>query len=118
LTPRILIVDELLFYRNKIGAVAISVDDGETVWIPSGRNLPLTLAWEWTDEPGLETLLTPQQNKVLEEAKNAPPLTEIEKMAEDLRKRQRDAQKDYFQPPPPHRRVRESVLVVTSDPDD
>jgi len=106
---------EILFYRNCKGAVAVSLDDGETVWTPQGRNIPITPAWEWTDEDGLLPLLTPPQVKVLEEARNAPPLTEIEELALRLHKRQMAVRKDYYHPPPPPRRVKASAIVVVSD---
>lgn len=108
---------EPLFYRNCVGAVALSVDDGETVWIPQGRNIPLTPAWKWTDEDGLEACLNDVQTKALEHARNAPPLSDLEQMAEKLRKGQLKTKKDYRQSRV-FRQVSESVLVVKSDPDD
>ena len=74
---------EPLFYRNCVGAVALSVDDGETVWIPQGRNIPLTPAWKWTDEDGLEACLNDVQTKALEHARNAPPLSDLEQIPID-----------------------------------
>jgi hypothetical protein len=109
---------EILFYRNCAGAVAISLDEGETVWTPAGRNIPLVPAWEWTDEDGLESLLTSPQVKALDDSRKAPPLTEIEELTRVFHKRQMAVKKDFYQAPPPPRKVRESVLVVTSDPDD
>ena len=109
---------EPLYYRNIKGAVALSVDDGETVWTPEGRNIPMTPVWEWTDEDNLEPLLGPEQAMALKEALESPPLSEIEELTLLFHKRQLAAKKDYYQPPPPPISVRESVLVVSSDPDD
>lgn len=97
--------------------MALSVDDGETVWTPQGRNIPLTPAWEWTDEDGLEACLNEAQAKALERARNAPPLTDLEQMVENLRKGQAKVKKDFRQQQV-YRQVSESVLVVKSDPDD
>lgn len=106
---------EVLFYRNRKGDVAVSLDDGETVWTPQGRNIPMTPAWEWADEDGLELLLTPHQVKAIEDARNAPPLTEIEELVLRLHKRQLAVRKDYYQPPPPPRRVRTSQDLWNDD---
>ncbi|MDB4277995.1 hypothetical protein N9917_00030 [Deltaproteobacteria bacterium] len=38
-----------LYYRNRANAVAVSVDDGETVIIPLGRELPWREVWEEVD---------------------------------------------------------------------
>ena len=110
---------EILYYRNCVNAVAISLDDGETVFTPEGRNIPLTPAWEWTDEDGLESLLSPSQTKAVEYIRSAPPLSEIAQLVETFHKRQLAAKKDYRQVDPQKlRRVRESVLAISSDPDD
>jgi len=111
-------VTEPLYYRNCKGDVALSLDDGETIWTPQGRNIPMTPSWEWTDEEDLEVLLSTPQAQALERSRKAPPLTELEQLVDTFHKRQLAARKDFRQAPRPLRQVRESVLVVTSDPDD
>lgn len=106
---------EVTYYRNCHGAVSVSLDEGETVVIPMGRTIPLTPVWEESDEDGLDALLTPSQAQALAEFRARPPMTELEQMAWDMRKRRLAAVKDYAQPIPEPRKIRESARVVVSD---
>ena len=61
-------MDEMLFFTNYRGSVAVSCDDGETVFAPSGRRLPLTPAWvpvedDDDDLRALQKQLTPLQRQ-------------------------------------------------------
>lgn len=106
---------EVIYYRNCHGAVSVSLDEGETVILPTGRRIPLTPVWEESDEDGLDMLLTPPQVQALAEFRARPPMTELEQMAWDMRKRRLAVAKDYAQPVPEPRKIRESAKVVVSD---
>lgn len=58
-------MDDLLYFTNYRGAVAVSYDDGETVVIPSGRCIPLTPLWvpEHEDLALVRDSLTLEQRK-------------------------------------------------------
>lgn len=107
-------VMEILYYRTDRGGIAISLDEGETVIIPSGRKMPITPVWKETDED-LEDSLTVMQAGALEEFREKPPMTDLEQMAWNLRKAERQDEKNYAQPEPDHRYVRESALVVVAE---
>jgi hypothetical protein len=55
---------DLLYYRNRSGAVAVSADDGEQVIIPSGRTLPWREAWT-EDDGDLRAELSEPQVKAI-----------------------------------------------------
>jgi len=112
---------EILYYRNPKGAVAISLDEGVTVVIPSGRRLPTTEVWEETDEDNLEELLTEHQVQVLADFRSRPALTGLDLMAWRLGQREKAAfAKGYAQSELTyrHRTIKESARVVSSDPED
>jgi len=111
------------YYRNPKGLVAISVDEGETVCIPSGKVLPWAEAWEETmDNLGAE--LTPAQQAVIDkielEAQERANLTGIDKMVADLEDRTiaERAKHEWVEKPREHPVLPEGAQVICSDPDD
>jgi hypothetical protein len=57
-------VIDLLYYRNCKGVAAVSVDEGKTVVLPNGREIPWQEAWEEVDED-LRAELTEAQGKTV-----------------------------------------------------
>jgi hypothetical protein len=59
------VMDDLLFFTNYRGAVAVSYDDGETIVVPTGRRIPLTPMWvpEEEDLDLLRERLTLEQRR-------------------------------------------------------
>lgn len=56
--------DDPIYYRNRSGAVAVSLDDGVTVLLPTNRQITRTEAWDESDKD-LHADLTPwQQGRV------------------------------------------------------
>jgi hypothetical protein len=111
----------ILYYRNSRGGVAFSPDEGETVVVPKGRRIPITSVWQEIDDEDEEDILpglTPIQVQILEEAKQRPPMTELEQMAWELGRRERLAERDYAPPENEFRRILESAIVVVSDFED
>ena len=102
------------YYTNCKGAVAFSVDEGETVCLPTGRRIPWSDAWEETMDD-LETSLTETQQAVLKAHRDRPPLSEMEGVYAAHGKRERQAEKGHYRPPPPPPVLPESAMVVTSD---
>lgn len=45
---------DALYYRNRRGDTAISIDDGETVYLPTGRHIGRLPAWVEIDEDEAE----------------------------------------------------------------
>jgi len=107
-------VFDILFYRNKVNQVAFSLDDGDTVYTPQGRNIPITSAWTESDEDGLEVSLTAVQKDLLDKARQAPPLSELDQLTKTFSKRMAKAKKDYVQKVF-IKEIPESVKVVFSD---
>lgn len=54
-----------IYYCNQRGAVAVSIDDGHRLLLPTERVIPLTDAWEESDED-LRAELTSWQRRLLE----------------------------------------------------
>jgi hypothetical protein len=109
---------DLLYYRNPQGNVAISLDEGETVIIPSGKRLRVTPVWVETDEEGLESRLTQEQADALAVFRVKPPMTDLEQMVWKMHKRKLAAAYQYAPLNEPSRKIMESAQVVVSDLED
>jgi len=80
---------DILYYGNGRGGAAVSLDDGITVIVATGRTLDRTGVpmWEETDLEDIEALLTEPQKKAIQDYRNRPPLTPLQEMAERLRRK-------------------------------
>ena len=111
------------YYLNPSGKVAFSMDEGDTLCLPSGKLIPYQDAWEEVQDD-LQGKLTPTQAKTLgamqKAAEERSRLTGIDKIADDLVTRGKAERKKarYAEPKPVYPKISESALVVTSDPDD
>lgn len=43
-------MDNFIFYKNVSGSIAVSIDDGESIFLPTGRRIAPTDLWEETEE--------------------------------------------------------------------
>lgn len=81
--------DHIIFYGNGRGGGAVSLDGGVTVIVATGRRLNLadTPVWKNADPEEIEPLLSEAQGAALAAYRERPPLSPLEKMAEDLSRR-------------------------------
>lgn len=108
------------YYRNPGNVLGLSLDEGETLMLPSGKVLPLRHdVWE-ADSDENEEELSPKQRDYLAAHRNKPPMTEIDELAWKLRKGRQSLHCtfDFHSPDVPRKEVPESALVVMSDPED
>lgn len=121
-----------IFYRNPTSALGFSLDEGESLHLPSGKVLrPIPKVWEECDPADEE--LSDVQRETLQAHRDKPQMTDLEEMAWKLRKGQLADARDYVRPRvavgdpsvdrPDHdaiyRRLQaRDALVVKSDLDD
>lgn len=110
-------VEDIIYYTTEKGLVAVSLDEGETIVLPTGKRMPPTEAWEETSED-LESRLTDAQKRALRVALGKPEMSEVGALAWKHRKRVIHDNRAYVQHEAPRREVRESALVVSSDFED
>lgn len=80
---------DAIFYRNQSGTLAISVDGGASVVVPTGRVMAPTEAWEETeDDIDLQELTDAARDRVLALAEEQVRLDAVlaERRAEEARK--------------------------------
>jgi hypothetical protein len=108
------------YYRNPSNVLGLSLDEGETLILPTGKVVPMRPdVWEF-DSDSSEDDLSVEQKERLRAHQDKPPMTEIEELAWKLHKGERSLNKT-FQPPSldiPRHGVRESAIAVVSDPED
>lgn len=109
---------DIIFYENGRGGVALSVDGGQLILLANGKILPAEdTVWEVSYED-VEAKLTPVQRDALEEARKAPPLDELGEVLAEARRDRIRARKNSLQTPRPIPKVPEGALVVVSDFED
>ena len=111
-----------LFYQNPKGAYGVSFDEGETLWLPTGKVLSsIPDVWEETDQPE-DSLLSAAQLTALKNHLSKPEMTAIEERAWEMRQvaRNRPAYGGKrIDHEALYRRLEErGALVVKSDPED
>jgi hypothetical protein len=111
--------EEILYFTTPKGLVAVSLDEGETIVLPSGKTMKPTEVWEEASTDLIDKL-TPIQRAALDTFRAAPEMTDLERMAWDLHKGTLKAAKHYAprdsKPETPD--VSLGALVVESDPED
>jgi len=111
---------DIFYYENPRGGVAVSVDDGEHLVIPSGRVL-LAEDTVWDEvSSDLESKLTAAQAEVLRQAReDFAAMGDIDLMVEAFRRRRlsEEQRNPVYKAPGKHRQLPESALVVMSEPD-
>ena len=108
--------EDILFFSNGRGGVALSVDAGETVMIANGRTLdPRKTVWEETGED-VEDQLSDLQQAYLRDARSVV-LSDVERLIRQHR-RQRLAESHLYIPEKVRVHVPEDALVVKSAFDD
>lgn len=110
-------VTDIIYYVTAKGLVALSLDEGETIILSSGKRMPPTEVWEETSDD-LEASLSDKQKTLLVEARKKKPMTEIEALAWAHRKRERHDKRAYTKGPKFVRELGENVAVVKSDLED
>lgn len=105
-----------VYYRNRAGAIALSLDDGDTLVLPTGQRIDLNPMWEEVD-PVEEGSLTKPQQEAIAEARAAPAPSTLDTIIKDYGRARRDASRDYGPGSEgrPIRRLPEDVLVVVAD---
>ena len=101
-----------LYYRNRAGAIAVSVDDGDTLVLPNGRTIEVNAMWEETD-PDEGALSEPQREAV----RNVQVPGVLDSIVKNYSRGRKLASRDYGPGPEgrPIRRLSEDVLVVKAD---
>lgn len=109
------------FYRNPKGVVGLSIDEGLTLMLPSGKVLPIRHdVWDFDlDEP--EDELAPKQREYLDRyRKKQDEATPIDELAWKLRRKRHSLDRTFeidLQDESP-RKAQDVTLAVSSDPDD
>lgn len=104
------------YFTTANGLVAVSLDDGVTILLPTGRNIAPTEVWEEVDDD-LEDRLNEVQKKALDEFRSKP-LTTMERIVRDLTKNRSLQARHFRQPGRPHKVLSEDAVVVKSSFDD
>lgn len=55
---------DIIYYSNRAGKVVVSLDGGETVLLPTGREVPWDAGWVESDEDLRERLTSEQEQRV------------------------------------------------------
>lgn len=107
---------DIVLYTNNKGGVAISIDGGETLMIADGRFLPVGET-VWTEGDVDESRLSDAQTKYVEDARSlSGEMTELQKIAANLRRDRRARESDYYRPKEPiKRKLPESALVIAAE---
>jgi len=108
------------YYRNPKGVVGLSLDEGETLMLPSGKVLPVRHeVWE-ADSDDPEAELSPKQQAYLAAHRSKPPMTEIDELAWKLHKGMRSLHRTFDIPNTdvPRREEGEVTLAEVSDTKD
>jgi hypothetical protein len=108
------------YYRNPSNVLGLSLDEGETLILPTGKVIPIRHdIWEF-DSDVLEEELSPVQEGFLARHREKPPMTEIEELAWKLHKGTRSLHATFKTPkwdaPRKEKTVQESAIAVCSDP--
>lgn len=85
-----MIIDDLLYYTNGHGAVAVGPEGEDFIFLPNGRLVALEDPWREADEE-LPSKVTPKQLEALQELLAARELRALEK-AELAKKREEEHQ--------------------------
>jgi hypothetical protein len=109
--------DEIIYFTTARGLVAVSLDEGETIILPSGKTMAPTEVWEESPVE-LPDRLNETQRASLDKFLSCDGMTEIEKLVWKMRKGRLSTARNYKTPPKEHRDVVGDVLVVKSEIDD
>ena len=109
--------EDIVYFTTERGLVAVSLDEGATILLPTGKTMKPTEAWEESpvELPGK---LNERQRTAVEAFLACPPMTEVEEIAWRHHQRLRKVEKDYRQASVGPRELSEDVTVVKSDLDD
>ena len=108
-------IEPFYYLNSRNGMVALSIDEGETMMLPSGKVLSVRPeVWELEPED-LEDDLSLKQQAFLAHHKEKPPMDYIEQLAWKLRKGRLAVAKDFAQAPEPRKKAPASAMVVKSD---
>ena len=107
---------DIVLYTNSKGGVAISIDGGETLMIADGRTLPVGET-VWTEGDVDESRLSEVQTRYIEDARaSTGEMTELQKIAANLRRGRKTHESEYYRPKEPiKRKLPESALVIAAD---
>lgn len=109
-------IEDIIYYETAKGLVAVSLDEGETIILPSGKTMPPTEMWE--ESPiDLKDKLNALQLEAVEKFLAQPGMTELEQIAWRHHKRALGVAKDYKPPAPEYPEVPMDAVVVKSEDD-
>lgn len=107
---------QILFYVNGRGGYAVSVDDGETLFLSSGKTIPQAgTVWQEALDEDVEPRLSAQQRQVVAEVRARPPARGVAAITEQYRADRIFASRHYAQPDPEPVSVPESALVIKAE---
>ena len=110
---------DIIFYTNGRGGVAVSVDRGDSLILANGRNIQAAeTVWEETDED-VEARLTDVQKQAVTEVRSRPELDGMDKIVYGYTRARQNIQRNDM--PLPGRKppvLSEDAVVVVSDLED
>ena len=107
---------DIVLFTNSKGKVAVSIDGGETLMVADGRILPVGET-VWTEGDAEESQLSALQTQYVEDArKTASEMTDLQKIAANMRRDRKNHESEYYRPKEPIRRkLPESALVIAAE---
>ena len=106
---------DLFYYRNRSGLIAVSFDQGDTIILPSGKLMDHTEFWEDVSED-LRAELTPQQEATLARNVEKEDKTEMGQIIRRYKQRRKLQERlDGQEPEPVYRTLSDDVKVVVAD---
>lgn len=106
--------EDLTYYQNPTGLIAVSYNQGETIILPSGKEMEITQFWEELSDDLFESL-NDVQTRILkgEWDKNGDDIGQIARRFR-INKNKEDTANGNNKPPV-HRKLSDNVLVVVAD---
>lgn len=110
---------EPIYFTNRSGAVAVSFDNGETLYLPTNRVLDYTEMWQELSEPAEDRLNEFQLRGLARfrerQAGKDADKSVLEAIVQDLRDGRKAEERFYEPPERQYRKLPDSVLVVVAD---